>query len=66
MPYYINVLEIIMSSNERLDRNEQIFFDGWIERYLSTCPRETFNLLCEILCLVVRNCQVQGYTNHPS
>ncbi|XP_020281370.1 protein MMS22-like isoform X2 [Pseudomyrmex gracilis] len=58
MTNFIDVLNMILSSNEKLDLGEYTFIGGWIDRYLLECPKNRIAFLLSMLANVFEKCIV--------
>ncbi|XP_011637201.1 protein MMS22-like isoform X2 [Pogonomyrmex barbatus] len=62
MTNFVDVLNTILSGNEKMDLGEFNFISGWIDRYLRECPKHRKSLL-EMLANVFEKCialQISG------
>jgi len=58
MTNFVDVLNMILSNNEKLDLGEFNFIGGWIDRYLLECPKNRIASLLEMLANVFEKCIV--------
>lgn len=58
MTNFVDVLNIILSSNEKMNLGEFNFIGGWIDRYLLECPKNRITPLLEMLVEVFEKCIV--------
>ncbi|XP_011860729.1 PREDICTED: protein MMS22-like isoform X2 [Vollenhovia emeryi] len=59
MTSFVDVLNTILSGNEKMDLEEFNFIGGWIDRYLLECPKNRIAFLLEMLANVFEKCIVQ-------
>ena len=53
---YVEVLNLILASSEKLDQSEHILIGGWIDRYFLECPKNMFRNLTQVLVDVFQKC----------
>lgn len=53
---FVDVLNTILSGNEKMDLGEFNFIGGWIDRYLLECPKNRITSLLEMLANVFEKC----------
>ncbi|XP_033225230.1 protein MMS22-like [Belonocnema kinseyi] len=53
---YVEVLNLILTSSEKLDQNEHILIGGWIDRYFLECPKIMLGNLTQVLVDVFQKC----------
>lgn len=58
MTNYVDVLNTILSSSEKIDLEEHNFIGGWIDRYLLECPRNRIGFLLEMLANIFEKCVI--------
>lgn len=58
MTNFVDVLNTILSGNEKMDLGEFNFISGWIDRYLLECPKNRIASLLEMLANVFEKCIV--------
>lgn len=58
MTGFVDVLNIILSKNEKMDLEEFNFVGGWVDRYLLECPKNRIASLLEMLANVFEKCIV--------
>jgi len=58
MTNFVDVLNMILSNNEKMDIGEFNFIGGWIDRYLLECPKNRIASLLEMLANVFEKCIV--------
>ncbi|KAL0103091.1 hypothetical protein PUN28_017435 [Cardiocondyla obscurior] len=58
MTNFVDVLNTILCSNEKMDLEEFNFIGGWINRYLLECPRNRISSLLEMIANVFEKCIV--------
>ncbi|TGZ50279.1 Uncharacterized protein DBV15_02129 [Temnothorax longispinosus] len=58
MTNFVDVLNTILSGNEKMDLEEFNFIGGWIDRYLLECPKNRIAFLLEMLANVFEKCIV--------
>jgi len=58
MTNFVDVLNMILSNNEKMDLGEFNFIGGWIDRYLLECPKNRIASLLEMLANVFEKCIV--------
>ncbi|XP_032672061.1 protein MMS22-like [Odontomachus brunneus] len=58
MTNFVDVLNKILSGNEKMDLGEHNFIGGWIDRYLLECPKNRIAVLLEMLANVFEKCVI--------
>lgn len=58
MTSFVDVLNIILSGNEKMNLEEFNFIGDWIDRYLLECPKNRNTSLLEMLANVSEKCIV--------
>lgn len=56
MTSFVDVLNTILSNNDKMDLGEHHFIGGWIDRYLLECPKNRIGFLLEMLANVFDKC----------
>ncbi|XP_028046332.2 protein MMS22-like isoform X2 [Monomorium pharaonis] len=56
MTNFVDILNTILSGNEKMDLGEFNFISGWIDRYLLECPKNRIGSLLEMLATVFEKC----------
>lgn len=56
MTSFVDVLNTILSNNDKMDLGEHYFIGGWIDRYLLECPKNRIGFLLEMLANVFNKC----------
>ncbi|XP_050445023.1 protein MMS22-like isoform X1 [Cataglyphis hispanica] len=56
MTSFVDVLNTILSNNDKMDLGEHHFISGWIDRYLLECPKNRIGFLLEMLANVFNKC----------
>ncbi|XP_029176045.1 protein MMS22-like isoform X2 [Nylanderia fulva] len=56
MTSFVEVLNTILSNNDKMDLGEHHFIGGWIDRYLLECPKNRIGFLLEMLANVFDKC----------
>ncbi|XP_014477165.1 PREDICTED: protein MMS22-like isoform X2 [Dinoponera quadriceps] len=59
MTNFVDVLNKILSGNEKMDLGEHHFIGGWIDRYLLECPKNRIAALLGMLANVFEKCVLQ-------
>lgn len=66
MTSFVEVLNTILSNNDKMDLGEHLFIGGWIDRYLLECSKNRIGFLLEMLANVFDKCiilQISGYNS---